>query len=158
MYLDPLENWYKEKMGEEFIEDRKDAMRLLQREAELKDIVQLVGEDALPDSERVILEIGKMLREDYLRQSAFDEIDASTSLKKQKIMLSTILHFSRSAESAVEKGVSVESIAKMKVKADISRIKGVSEDEIESAGKRINEHIKSEIDELIKDESRESSR
>ena len=158
LYLDPLENWYKEKMGEEFIADRKDALRLLQREAELKDIVQLVGEDALPDSERVILEIGKMLREDYLRQSAFDEIDASTSLKKQKIMLSTILHFSRSAESAVERGVSVESIAKMKVKADISRIKGVSEDEIESAGKRINEHIKSEIDALIKDESRESSR
>ncbi len=156
LYLDPLESWYKENMGEGFIEDRKEAMRLLQREAELKDIVQLVGEDALPDSERVILEIGKMLREDYLRQSAFDDIDASTSLKKQKIMLSAILHFSRSAESAIGKGVSVESVAKMKVKVDISRMKGVSENEIESAGKRINEHIKSEIDALIKDESREN--
>jgi V/A-type H+-transporting ATPase subunit A len=92
LYLDPLEDWYKKNVGEAFVAGRKEAMRLLQREAELKDIVQLVGEDALPDSERIILEIGKMLREDYLRQSAFDEIDAFTSLKKQDIMLSTMLH------------------------------------------------------------------
>ena len=79
-----LSDWYKKNVGEEFVEDREEAMRLLQREAELKDIVQLVGEDALPDSEKLLLEIGRMIREDFLRQSAFDEIDAYTSLKKQK--------------------------------------------------------------------------
>ena len=79
-------------------------MKLLQKEAELKDIVQLVGEDALPDAERIMLDIGRMLREDYLRQSAFDEIDAYTSLKKQSIMLSTILHFAKQGPRGGQEG------------------------------------------------------
>ena len=155
LYLEPLEEWYRSKLGEEFIENRREAMRLLQREAELKDIVQLVGEDALPESERIILEIGKILREDYLRQSAFDEIDAFTSLKKQQIMLSTIIHFSKVAEEAVGKGVGIDAIMKIKAKAEISRMKGVEEKDIESSGKTINDHIKSEIEALVKEEVRE---
>ena len=156
LYLEPLEEWYRSKLGEEFIGNRMEAMRLLQREAELKDIVQLVGEDALPESERIILEIGKILREDYLRQSAYDEIDAFTSLKKQQIMLSTIIHFSKAAEEAVGKEVSIDAIMKIKAKAEISRMKSIEEKDIESSGKKINEHIKSEIDALIKEEVNEA--
>ena len=103
LYSDALEYWYTEHVGEEFVKNRKEAMKLLQREAELKDIVQLVGEDALPDSERMLLEIGRMLREDYLRQSAFDEVDAYSSLKKQSTMLSTMLYFADAANDAVKK-------------------------------------------------------
>lgn len=152
LYLDPLEEWYKKNVGEEFVTNRKEAMRLLQREAELKDIVQLVGEDALPDSERIILDIGKMLREDYLRQSAFDDIDAFTSLKKQNIMLSTMLHFAKAAGDAIAKGVPIERIGKMPVKAEISRMKSVLESEIESSGKKTNDHIDSEFSALLKEE------
>ena len=153
LYLDPLEEWYKKNAGEEFIVDRKEAMRLLQREAELKDIVQLVGEDALPDSERIILDIGRMLREDYLRQSAFDEIDAFTSLKKQSIMISTMLHFAKSASDAITKGVPIEKIVKMAVKAEISRMKSLKEPEAETTGKKVREHIDSEFSALLKEEA-----
>ncbi len=156
LYLEPLEEWYRSKLGEELIGTRLEAMRTLQREADLKDIVQLVAEDALPESERIILEIGKILREDYLRQSAYDEIDAFTSLKKQQIMLSTIIHFSKAAEEAVGKEVSIDAIMKIKAKAEISRMKSIEEKDIESSGKKINEHIKSEIDALIKEEVNEA--
>jgi V/A-type H+-transporting ATPase subunit A len=149
LYNDTLEYWYEEKIGEEFVKDKKESMHLLQREAELKDIVQLVGEDALPDTEKVLLEIGRMLREDYLRQSAYDEVDAYTSLKKQSIMLRTMLYFSSVANDAVSKGVSVSSIAKTKVRSEISRMKGISEKDIEGAAKRMKNSIDSEFDALV---------
>lgn len=152
LYLEPLKEWYIKTVGEEFVDDRKEGMKLLQREAELKDIVQLVGEDALPEAERVLLVIGRMLREDFLRQSAYDEIDAYTSLKKQAGMLNTILYFSKQANEAVKKGVGVDKISDMKVKAAISRMKGIKESEFEGALKKIRSEITSEFDALIKEE------
>jgi len=151
LYVDALEYWYVENIGEEFVKNRKEAMRLLQREAELKDIVQLVGEDALPDSERILLETGRMLREDYLRQSAFDEIDAYSSLKKQDIMLSTMLYFANAANEAVKKGANVSSISKMKARSEISRMKGIKDDEIEAAAKKLRIGIDSEFERLTAD-------
>ena len=151
LYNDTLEYWYTEHVGEEFVKNRKEMMRLLQREAELKDIVQLVGEDALPDTERILLEVGRILREDYLRQSAFDEIDAYSSLKKQSTMLSTMLHFADAANEAVKKGVSISAISKTRTRAEISRMKGITDSEIESAGKRIRSAIDSEFASLAKD-------
>ena len=126
-------------------------MKLLQREAELKDIVQLVGEDALPDSERVLLEIGRILREDYLRQSAFDDIDAYSSLKKQNIMLSTMLYFAGAANAAVKNGVNVSMISKMKARAGISRMKGIRDGEIEVAAKKLRGEIDAEFSALKKE-------
>ena len=119
------------------MEARKEAMKLLQREAELKDIVQLVGEDALPDAERVILDIGRMIREGYLRQSAFDEVDAYTSLKKQSLMLNTILYFRKRADEAVAAGISSDKIVALKVKGSIGRLKEHKEAEIEAATKKV---------------------
>ncbi len=152
LYHEALKGWYVKNVNENFVEDRARAMKLLQREAELKDIVQLVGEDALPDSERVLLTIGRMLREDFLRQSAFDEIDAFSSMKKQSLMLRTIMHFADAATEAVLKGVPSDNISSMKVKAEISRMKGVEEKEIESVAKRINDSIDRETAELVKAE------
>ncbi len=152
LYHEALKGWYVKNVNENFVEDRARAMKLLQREAELKDIVQLVGEDALPDSERVLLTIGRMLREDFLRQSAFDEIDAFSSMKKQSLMLRTIMHFADAATEAVLKGVPSDNISSMKVKAEISRMKGVEEKEIDSVAKRINDSIDRETAELVKAE------
>jgi V/A-type H+-transporting ATPase subunit A len=151
LYNDSLEYWYAEHAGEEFVKNRKEAMKILQREAELKDIVQLVGEDALPDSERVLLEIGRILREDYLRQSAFDDIDAYSSLKKQSAMLSIILYFADAANSAVKRGVNVSSISKMKTRADISRMKGIKDGEIEGSAKKLRGEIDQEFARLVKE-------
>ena len=152
LYMDSLKDWYSGNVSSDFISRRNDAMKLLQREAELKDIVQLVGEDALPDSERIVLTIGRMLREDYLRQSAFDEIDAYSTLKKQNLMLDAIMHFAKYATEAVKKGVGAESIANMKVKSEIARMKGIKENEIESSAKKIMENINKEMDALIRAE------
>jgi V/A-type H+-transporting ATPase subunit A len=96
-----------------------------------------------------------MLREDYLRQSAFDEIDAFTSLKKQDIMLSTMLHYAKGASEAVSKGVPIDKLGKMAVKAEISRMKSLKDDEAEAAGKKINEHINSEFSALLKEEAQD---
>ncbi|MEM3415833.1 MAG: V-type ATP synthase subunit A [Candidatus Micrarchaeaceae archaeon] len=150
LYLDVLEQWYVKNVSEEFVSNRKEAMKLLQRESELKDIVQLVGADALPDSERVILEIGRMLREDYLRQNAYDDIDTYTSLKKQDMMLSAILHFARGAADAVAAGVSAEAISKMKVRGDIARMKTIKETEAEKAIANIKAATDAEFAELKK--------
>ncbi len=152
LYMDSLKDWYSSNVSSDFVSRRNDAMKLLQREAELKDIVQLVGEDALPDSERIVLTIGRMLREDYLRQSAFDEIDAYSTLKKQNLMLDAIMHFAKYATEAVKKGVGAESIANMKVKSEIARMKGIKENEIESSAKKIMENINKEMDALIRAE------
>ncbi len=157
LYLDALDPWYKKNIGEKYIENRQEAMRLLQREAELKDIVQLVGEDALPDSEKVVLDIGRMLREDYLRQSAFDEIDAYTSFKKQGLILGSILHFSKRAGEAVSKGVGSQRVSTIKARAEISRMKTIPEKEIESHSKKINEEIDKEVNALIREEEGEIS-
>ncbi len=151
LYSGALEQWYKDNVGEEFVLGRAEAMRLLQREAELKDIVQLVGEDALPDPEKVVLDVGRMIREGYLRQIAFDEIDTYTSLKKQNLMLGAILNYRKRADEAVRAGVQFDKIASVKVKADIARLKGVKESDIESAIKKVREDTDREFAALSKE-------
>jgi V/A-type H+-transporting ATPase subunit A len=155
LYTDILDEWYRKNLGDEFVNNRKEAMGILQREAELKDIVQLVGEDALPDQERIVLSIGKMIREDYLRQSAFDEIDAYTSMNKQKLMLSTMLNFARKAKELVENGVDAETAAGMKARADIARIKEIKEGQFAEAMRKLNEDIKHEADAMLREAVKE---
>jgi len=150
LYKDSLNKWYKKNLGESFVTMRDEAIALLQREAELKDIVRLVGADALPDHERIILEIGRMLREDFLRQSAFDEVDTYTSLKKQIGMLSVILHFRDKANRAVEQGIGADAIVNMKIRGRISRIKEYTEDKFEAEKNQLIKDIDSEFEELMK--------
>lgn len=153
LYISSLENWYEENVGEEFNTSRGRAMELLQREGELKDIVQLVGADALPDAERVILEIGRMIREDFLRQSAFDENDQYTSLKKQKTMIGVILHFGDRAIDATKKGVSADKVVALPSRAKIARMKEVKEGAIEAESKSIMKEVNDEFDKLEKEEA-----
>lgn len=152
LYLESLEEWYLKNIGEDFVKARKKAIALLQREAELKDIVQLVGEDSLPDSERALLDVGRLIRESFLRQSAFDEIDAYTSLRKQNAIINTILLFGERAIDAAEKGVNADRIMVLPIKAKIMRIKEIKDNVIESETKNITKEINSEFDKLVKEE------
>ncbi len=158
LYLNDLQPWYVKNLGEQFVSDRDEVKRILQKEAELKDIVQLVGAEALPDSERVALEVGRMIREDFLRQSAFDDIDAYSSLNKQKAMLSVIIHFNKRAEEAVKKDVKLDSILKLKVREEIATMKRVKESDMEKEEHRIKSEIDSQFNGLIKEEKAEEAR
>ena len=156
LYHNDLEEWYIKNFGEQFVENRKELMRILQKEAELKDIVQLVGAEALPSEERVTLEVGRMIREDFLRQSAFDEVDAYTSMKKQEFMVSSILLFGRLAHDAVSAGAGADRIASMKVREQIARMKEIKEKEMEEASKKLKHEIESEFSSLLKEYRQES--
>jgi V/A-type H+-transporting ATPase subunit A len=98
-------------------------MYLLQKEVELQEIVQLVGPDALPESEKAILEVTRMIREDFLQQSAYHEIDSFCPLDKQYWMLKVILNFYERTSEAMNKGVALNKILKLPLKAEIGRMK-----------------------------------
>ena len=150
LYTNLLLDWYKKNVGDDFNELRDKSMKLLQREAELKDIVQLVGADALPDSERVTLEIGRMIREYFLRQNAFDEIDSFTTLNKQRRMIEVMMHFKEKAENALTAGVTADKIMTAKVKVSISRMSEIKETDIDKEAKRIEGQIDAEFNEMMK--------
>ena len=104
-------------------EMRDKTMYLLQKEVELQEIVQLVGPDALPESEKAILEVTRMIREDFLQQSAYHEIDSFCPLDKQYWMLKVILTFYDRISDAMNKGVALNKILKLPLKAEIGRMK-----------------------------------
>lgn len=158
LYTGALEKWYDEHLGEGFVSARKKTLALLQREAELKDIVQLVGQDALPDTERVLLEVGRMLREGFLRQSAFDEVDAFTSMKKQSLMIETMLHFGDRAQEAAERGVSAESTMSLDAVKKIARMKEIDESKAEEEGKKIVSEIDSQFKKLVAEQGMEEEK
>ncbi|MEM1511140.1 MAG: V-type ATP synthase subunit A [Candidatus Jordarchaeales archaeon] len=131
LYLENLEDWFKREVSSEFSELRKEAMFLLQREEELKEIVQLVGPDALPESERVILEAARMIREDYLQQSALHPVDTFCDPKKSYLMLKTIITFYHMMRDSVAKGVSISNVLNLPVRDEIARMKVIPNDKIE---------------------------
>jgi len=98
LYLDSVEEWFSEKMAGDWRKLRDQTMYLLQKEVELQEIVQLVGPDALPESEKAILEVTRMIREDFLQQSAYSDTDSFCPLDKQFWMLSTIIAYYEAAE------------------------------------------------------------
>ncbi len=157
LYVDSLREWYGKNVSKDFVPLREKALKLLQREAELKDIVQLVGADALPDPERAVLEAGRMLREDFLRQSAFDEIDAYSSLKKQEAMLRTMLHFADKAADATSKGIRIDNILKMEVRNKIARMKWILEKDIEAESAKIEKEIDGEFEKMVAEEAAQES-
>lgn len=130
LYSDSLDNWFTQNISSNWVASRKEAMALLQKEAELQEVVQLVGPDALPEKEQVVLMATKMLREDFLQQNAYSDIDTFCTLKKQYAMLRNILHFNRQAQSAVDLGVQLKKISEMQIKEKLSRMKEIPEDKL----------------------------
>ncbi len=147
LYIDSIQKWWHENVDPEWRSMRNEAMALLQKEAELQEIVRIVGPDALPDREKAILLVTRMLREDYLQQDAFDEVDTYCPPKKQVTMLRIILKFYRRTMEAVDKGVPVDSIAKLSVREKIGRMK--FEPDIDKV-RSIMDEVDEQFDELIK--------
>ncbi|MGC8709281.1 MAG: V-type ATP synthase subunit A [Thermoplasmata archaeon] len=146
-YHSTVGEWFTKNVSPDWNIYRDRAMALLQQEEELQEIVQLVGPDALPDRERVILDTAKMIREDYLQQSAFDEIDTYCSLKKQNLMLKTILLFHDEAMKSLEEGITLKQIMSMKVRDEITRMKEIDEKNLDRI-LRIMENIRNEFSSL----------
>lgn len=143
-YHSTVGEWFSKNVSVDWNIYRDRAMALLQQEEELQEIVQLVGPDALPDRERVILDTAKMIREDYLQQSAFDEVDTYCSLKKQNMMLKTILLYHDEAIKSLTEGVTLKQILSMRVRDEITRMKEIDEKNLDRI-LQIMKEIKSEF-------------
>ena len=124
-----LEEWYRENVAADYPEMRERAVGLLQQESDLQEVVQLVGPDALQDQERLIIEIGRILRQDFLQQNGFDPVDANCSMDKAYGMLTMMLHFYDQARKALESGATVNDILQSPVIEKINRARYVAEDE-----------------------------
>jgi len=151
LYIDDIAGWWQQNTAADWRSLRDEAMSLLQKEAELQEIVQLVGPDALPDRERVILEIARMLREDFLQQDAYHEVDSYCSPMKQYHMLKIIMTYYTKALDAVAKGADPAGISAVTVKGDIARMKYLVEEEfINTKVPEIINKMESELGALIK--------
>lgn len=129
LYGGQIRRWYEENVATDWQALRDRSMGVLQKETELQEIVQLVGPDALPESEKVILEVARMLREDFLQQFAFDEVDAYCPPKKAYLMLKVIMAFYDAATSALNRGVSLRQVLELPLKDRISIMKTTPHDQ-----------------------------
>ena len=145
LYLDTIEDWLSKHAAPDWTELRGEMMKLLQEEAELDEIVRLVGMDALSSRDRVKLEAARSVREDYLHQNAFHEIDTYTSFHKQYLMMRLILSFYRLSLEAVDKGGDIEHIVKLPVREAVGRMKYVDESRADAEFESIYAEMEREI-------------
>ena len=148
LYWSALEEYYADNVSAEFPGLRAEALALLQKDKELQDIVALVGPDALPPSEKIILETARMLKEDFLQQNAFHETDSFCGLDKQYLMLKTILRFYEKAQDLYKRGAMVADIFENELVIRIARMKYIDRSEVEES---LNQLMK-EIDGLTVDD------
>jgi V/A-type H+-transporting ATPase subunit A len=141
LYVESISGWWNTNIGEDWRETRDKAMVLLQKESELQEIVQLVGPDALPDRERITLESTRMIREDFLQQNAYHEVDTYCPPIKQYGMLKTIIMFQEHATAALERGAASEDVIALSVKEDIGKMKYIPEAEFEAEVKAIQDKV-----------------
>ncbi len=151
LYTGDLRGWYQKNIAKEWPEMRTQALETLQKEAELQDIVQLVGYDALPESEKGVMDLAKIIREDFLQQSAYDPVDTYASIRKQYLMMKTILTFGAREAEAIKTGAQASQIANLRVKSMISKMKWTPEDQIESFIKEIGGTMDQEFGSLVKE-------
>ncbi len=141
LYVDDLSKWYADNAGKEWHSLYQEAMKTLQKEAEINEVVQLVGYDALPEADKLTLDTAKMIREDYLQQSAFDEVDTYTTLHKQHLMLKAIMELAEEGSKALKGGITAEQLSGLGVKDKIARMKYVKEGEIDAYSKDVGKEI-----------------
>ena len=144
LYGDRLGEWYDENVDAEWTKMRADIMRILQEEAELDEIVRLVGVDALSDADRLTMETAKAIREDYLHQNAFHEVDTYASLKKQCNMMKLILLTDSLGREALDKGADLEDLLNLPSREKVGRAKYIPESE-EDAFNTLLAETKTEI-------------
>ena len=153
LYIDSLEKWYSTNISPDWMPQRHRIMALLQDEAELEEMVKLVGMDALVASDRLKLEIARSVREDYLHQDAFHEVDTFATLKKQCTMLRLILKFYDRTNSALSDGIGIGGLIALPVRERIGRIKYVPEDKVDAEYDAILAELDAQLDELKKKEA-----
>lgn len=152
LYVDTMRNWFNDKVNPDWMNLRGRLMRLLQEEAELNEIVQLVGMDALSAPDRLKLEASRSIREDFLHQDAFHETDTYTPLPKQFTMMQLVLDYYDQAVEALDKGVSVDDLVKLPVRERIGRFKYIEEKDMQSEYQAILKALSKQIEELSQKE------
>lgn len=148
LYSDRLSDWYRQNISRDWTKYRTDMMRILQEEAELDEIVRLVGVDALSPVDRVTLEAARSIREDYLQQDAFNDVDTYSTMEKQFRMLKIILTFYYKAHEAVKKGAGIRELFSMPVREKIGRMKFVPQNEMNAAYDQIEKELSAQIEAL----------
>ena len=149
LYLDTMKPWFDEHFGPAFMENRNKAMSLLQEEDNLNEIVQLVGKDSLSPNDQLTLETAKMVREDFLQQNAFMDVDSYSSHDRQMRMLAMILEFDKLARDAISKGASLAPMLDIPAKEKIGRAKFVEADKYVEEYAAIAEEMEREIAEIV---------
>lgn len=152
LYIDSVGKWFCEHVNENWLNLRHECVKILGEEANLEEIVKLVGMDALSASDRLKLEIARSIREDFLHQNAFHEVDTYTSLNKQFLMLSLIFKFQETANELITNGVEVEEILKFKSREKIGRFKYVEKDDIEKEYEEILKEMAKEAENAVREE------
>ena len=145
LYLDDMEKWFNGQVAEDWMEGRQKMMTLLQEEAELEEIVKMVGMDALSPSDRLKMEAARSIREDFLHQNSFHEVDTYTSLKKQHMMMVLVNEFFDRATDALKDGASLQKLISMPVREQIGRFKYVTEDKLDEEFKQVDEALSAQI-------------
>ena len=149
LYRDRLEDWYTANVDPKWTEQTKEVSRVLQAEAELDEIVKLVGVDALSPEDRLTLEVARSIREDFLQQDAFNQDDSYCSLQKQFEMVGLIFYFRAQALEALKKGADIEKIAMLDSREQIGRAKNVPEAEYKAVFAEIRSQIDRELAALV---------
>ncbi|SFP09272.1 V/A-type H+-transporting ATPase subunit A [Oscillibacter sp. PC13] len=145
LYLDSLKPWFDENLGADFMENRGRAMSILQSEASLNEIVQLVGKDALSPTDQLTLEVARMVREDFLQQNAFMDVDGFSSYDRQEKLLAMILNYEDLCRGAIEKGAGVMKLFDIPAREKIGRAKSVPAEEYEKVYQQIETEMSAEI-------------
>lgn len=152
LYIDLLKNWYSENVDKDWMNLRGRMMSLLQEEAELEEIVKLVGMDALSAGDRLKMETARSIREDFLHQLAFHEVDTYTSLKKQLYMMRLILGYYDMCSEALSKDAPIETLVSLPVREKIGRFKYVREEDIDAEYDSVTNQLKKEVNSALRKE------
>ena len=149
LYTDNMADWFNKSVSKDWMELRAKIMRLLQDEAELEEIVKLVGMDALSSPDRLKLEASRSIREDFLHQDAFHEVDTYTSLEKQRMMMGLVIDFYEWCSDALSKGANIELLIKMPIRERIGRFKYIEQSATNAECEDIKLELKKQIDDVL---------
>ena len=152
LYVDNMGKWFNEKVSPEWMTCRQGMMSLLQEEAELEEIVKMVGMDALSPTDRLKMEAARSIREDFLHQNSFHDVDTYTSLRKQFLMMKLVLAFYEKSEKALKDGAGVQGLIKMPVREKIGRFKYVLDENIETEYEAVTKELEAEIADVLRRE------
>ncbi len=151
-YLDEMEDWFNEAVEKDWMSTRQELMSLLQEEASLNEIVKMVGMDALSPQDRLKMEAARSIREDFLHQNSFDEVDTYTSLRKQYYMMKLVYAFYEEGVQALKDGANINDIVALSVREDIGRYKYTLEADIDSEYEKVSESLHREMAASIRKE------